>query len=221
MHDLSPVRGRPRTLLATAILSVLAVAPAHGQAARSGGGGDQRVVQQMQQLAQERTALQAENTRLKQELEKATGELKSAQGERDALKKRAATTSQVPAKAACAESEAALQQKQARLDELVPRFRETAQTLKETEIDRGRLNQELAQKTKAFDSCALANQGLYEVADEALTRYEQYSIARKEPFSGVSRHRIENLVDGTRDRARELKVTSSEKAQAAPASAVP
>jgi len=62
-----------------AVLAAFAGA-AHGQTARSGGGANAQLTQQMQQLASERTTLQAENARMKKELD-------DLRKERDTLKK--------------------------------------------------------------------------------------------------------------------------------------
>src|ERR1700730_2180836 len=60
------------------VLTLLSVS-AQAQTARSGGGASAQLLQQMQQLASERTGLQAENAKLKQDLE-------DMRKERDALK---------------------------------------------------------------------------------------------------------------------------------------
>jgi len=198
---------RPLLALFCIPLIVMAGAPVLAQVARS-GGGQNAAVQQLQQLAQERTALQAENARLKKDLDKATADLKAAQGERDALKKKigGAESAATQAHAACSTSEDALKQKQTRMDELVARFRETATTLREVESGRAQAQQQLAEKGRALDACAVANSGLYDVASEALTRYESSAVRHTDPFTRVSRNRLENLVDDYRDRARELKL---------------
>src|SRR6185312_10853356 len=63
-----------------AVTLSLTMSAAHGQSARSGGGASAQLMQQMQQLASERTSLQAENAKLKKDLE-------DMRKDRDALKK--------------------------------------------------------------------------------------------------------------------------------------
>jgi chromosome segregation ATPase len=194
-------------LIAVAALMLAAFGTADGQVARSAGSTSQ-AVQQLQQLAQERTALQADNARLKKQLDDGKAELKRAQAERDALKSRAAGADAVEAraKAASVANEQALQATRQKLEELVARFRETAQTLRNVETDRGQVRQALAEKGQAFDRCAQANAGLYDIADQALSRYERSAGRGGEPFTGLARARIENLVDDYRARAAELKL---------------
>jgi len=201
-----PLSARPLYHAALALFVAVLPSPSVGQVARSGAAPN-AAAQQLQQLAQERTALQAENARLKKDLDKAAADLAAAQAERDALRKKAqAATLASQAHAACAANEEALQQKQARLDELVARFRETAQTLREVETGRARAQQQLAEKSRAFDACAQANVGLYDLASEALTRYERDATAHAATFTRITRNRIENLVDDYRARAQELKL---------------
>lgn len=183
-------------------------ASAHAQVARSGGAS--QAVQQLQQLAQERTALQAENARLKKDLETAQAELKHARGEHDALKTRVggAESEAARLKSASEASERAAEGARAKLEELVGRFREVAQTLRETEADRALVRQRLEERGRAYDQCARANVELHDVAADVLTRYERKATTHSEPFTGVARVRIENLVDEYRQRVDELRLAT-------------
>src|SRR6266436_1885217 len=74
-------------LIAGVLFATLAAGVTQGQTARSGGAPNAQLMQQMQQLASERTSLQAENGRLKKELEdlrKDRDSLKSGQKAVDA-----------------------------------------------------------------------------------------------------------------------------------------
>src|SRR5262245_42795495 len=107
-------------------LAVIAMDPsARAQTARSGGAPNAQLMQQMQQLASERTTLQAENARLKKELD-------DVRKERDQLKKGGeASSGRVRAsEAALARSvtqreavEKELEQTKARTQELIGKFR--------------------------------------------------------------------------------------------------
>lgn len=210
------------TLGATACAALLASGAA-AQTARS-GGGDARAAQQLQQLAQERTQLQAENTKLKRELEQAKGELATLGRERDALKSRAsgAEAAAARARAGGGATEQALADTRGKLDELVGRFRQTAEQLREVEGDHARLQREAAERGRALDACTLANVELYEITGEVLTRYENGGlgerVGRAEPFTRLTRTRIENLVDGYRARAEELRVDATRRTSATPTS---
>jgi chromosome segregation ATPase len=198
---------------AACLVALLALggSPAQAQVPRSGGGGgDQRAVQQLQQLAQERTALQAENARLKKDLEQAQADLKAARAERDALRPRLARAeAQAGRDAACVATEQAAQQQRQKLDELVARFRETAGSLRSVETERSALAQQLAERQRALDSCVRANTDLYAIADDTLTRYEQQAPSAHLPFTRLTRTRIENLVDEYRQRAQELRLPAA------------
>jgi chromosome segregation ATPase len=191
-----------------------AAAPLHAQVQRSGGGESQKIMQQYQQIAAEKTALQAQLTQMKTELDAAKAELASTKKERDALKAHAGAGAAAAAAAArlSSEKEAAeksAEQNKRRLTELVARFRETANSLKEVEADRSKLNTELQERSTAYDKCAEANLGLFEINSDLLNRYEHIGpftkISSAEPFTRITRTRIDNLVDEYRQRAQELR----------------
>jgi hypothetical protein len=132
--------------------------------------------------------------------------------ERDALKANAGGSAAAIAQAASDKqtAEQNLAQSKQRMTELVDRFRDTLKNLKETETDRGIARKELAERNAAFDVCAEKNFQLYDINREILDRYEHVGLFTKasavEPFTRVTRTRIENLVDEYRTRAEELRV---------------
>jgi chromosome segregation ATPase len=199
-------------------LAVLAFAlaasapPTHAQVERSCGGEMQKIMQQYQQVAAEKTALQAQAAQMKTDLDTAKSELAAVKKERDALKVRAggaataaAAVAQLNASKESAEKNLELYKQ--RMNELVSRFRETATTLKEVEADRSKLRQDLGERNAAFDKCAENNLQLYEITNDVLDRYEHVGLFTKtaaaEPFTRITRTRIENLVDDYRARALE------------------
>jgi chromosome segregation ATPase len=196
-------------LIATLLLGAV---PAAAQVARSGGGGgDQRAAQQLQQLAQERTALQAENARLKRELEQAQADLKGAKAERDAVKARLTAAADARSRAAaCEASEQALSQSKAKLEELIGRYREAVQGLKTVETDRAHADKVAAERLAARDACFRTNEDLYAIANEALSRYEAYAGPRHEPFTRIARNRLENYVDEARQHAAQLRISATQ-----------
>jgi len=186
---------------------------ANAQTQRS-GSESQKIMQQYQQLAAEKTALQAQQAQAKKDLDAAQAELASTKKERDALKARAGgSAAQIAQLAqAAAGKEAAdksLDQLKQKTSELISRFREMAANLKEVEADRARLQGELKGSTVAFDKCTEDNLGLFEVNREILDRYEHVGLFTKvgsaDPFTKITRARIENLVDEYRARALELR----------------
>jgi chromosome segregation ATPase len=189
-----------------------ASAPSHAQVQRSGGGEMQKIMQQYQQVAAEKTALQAQVEQMKKDLDSAKTDLAAVKKERDALKVRAggtaaaaATVAQLTASKDSAEKN--LEVSKQRMNELVGRFRETATNLKEVEADRSKLHKDLDERNAAFDKCAENNLRLYEITKDVLDRYEHVGLFTKtsaaEPFTQITRTRIENLVDDYRARALE------------------
>ena len=197
------------------VFTLVAALPTHAQTQRSGGGESARILQQYQQLAAEKTALQGQTAQLKKDLDDARKDLAAMKKERDALKARTGVSPAAVAQANTAKqaAETSLEQSKQRMTELVGRFRETAQTLKEVETDRNSSRKELADRNAAFDSCAETNLQLFEVTNEVLNRYEKVGLFTKasasEPFTRITRTRIENLVDEYRARALELRTSKA------------
>ena len=202
-----------RKLLAFSI-AALVVPYAQAQTQRSGGGEAQRIMQQYQQVAAEKTALQAQLAQMKKDLDTAQGEVAALKKERDSLKARAggsaAQLAQMSQMAAGKEAaEKSLEQNKQRTAELVARFREMAVNLREVEADRGKLQVDLKDRSAAYDKCAQDNLGLFEVNSEILDRYEHVGVFTRigtaDPVTKIARTRIENLVDEYRARALELR----------------
>jgi chromosome segregation ATPase len=190
----------------------VAQAPLYAQVQRSGGGEVQKFMQQYQQVAAEKTALQAQLAQMKKDLDAANTELAAVKKERDVAKTHAGVPAAVLAQATSAKetAERSLEKSKQQIAELVSRFRETATNLQQVEADRGRLREDLAKRNSAFDTCAQNNLQLYEINGEILDRYEHVGLFTKvsaaEPFTKITRTRMENLVEETRIRAQELRV---------------
>ena len=192
--------------LAAATVS-LVIGAAQGQSARSGGGASAQLMQQMQQLASERTTLQAENAKLKKDLE-------DMRKDRDALKKgqqvldRRAKTSEGSLKEVLARrdtSEQELTQTKEKMQQLVAKFREIAQTLRDTETQRTSLKETLAAREQDLKVCVDHNQALYTLNDEVLKRLENQGmwskVASAEPFTRIKRTQLDNYVVESKARA--------------------
>ncbi len=196
-------------------LAALTSVPAAAQAPRSGGGETQKFMQQYQQLAAEKTALQGQLAQMKKDLDGAQSALAAMKKERDALKAGAGSASAAAAAnaqltASKESAEKSLEQSKQRMTELVSRFRETLVNLKEVEADRTQTHRTLDERNAAFDQCAEKNLQLFEINGEILGRYEHVGLFTKvssaEPFTRITRTRMENLVDEYRARALELRV---------------
>jgi chromosome segregation ATPase len=189
--------------------------PSAAQVERSGGGESQKFMQQYQQLAAEKTSLQAQLAQMKKDLDSAKADLAAMKKERDALKAPAGAAAvaaeRVTQLTALKESaDKSAEHYKQRLNELVDRFRELGDSFKEVEGDRGNLRKELAERNAAFDQCAENNLRLFEISKDVLDRYEHVGLFTKtgatEPFTQITRTRIENLVDEYRARAVENRV---------------
>jgi seryl-tRNA synthetase len=203
-------------LLPTAMLVIMdlfAMPCVQAQTQRS-GSETQKFMQQYQQLAAEKTALQAQATQTKKDLDTAQAELVAVKKERDALKSRVggstAQVAQIAQLTAGKEAaEKSLEQLKQKTTELVARFREMAVNLREVEADGAKSQNDLKERSAAFDKCAEDNLGLFEVNGQILDRYEHIGVFTKvgtaDPFTKIARTRIENFVDEYRARALELR----------------
>ena len=203
------------------VAALVTTSSLRAQTPRSGGGGEaQKFMQQYQQIAAEKTALQVQLDQSKKDLQTAQTELASVKKERDALKSRAGgSQSQLAQLVAGKESaEKSLEQYKQKMTELVGRFREAAVNLRDVESDRTRARNELKERTTALDRCSADNLSLFEINKEILDRYEHIGLFTRvgsdEPFTRITRTRIDNLVDEYRQRA--LQYRAAHKAAEAP-----
>ena len=187
---------------------VIAAMPAGAQTERSGGGQSQKIMQQYQQLAAEKTALQTQLVQLKTDLDTATASLAAMKKERDALalKARADSSGAEQQLTARAAAEKTLEQYRQRSEE---RLRDAANSLRESEATRARLTRDLDERNHAYDQCAANNLQLHDLAVDVLDRYDHVGQLTKAgnalPVTGLSRNRIDNLVLEYRERADQLR----------------
>lgn len=203
-----------RSLALLGFVAGLGFVTADAQVERSGGGEAQKFMQQYQQIAAEKTALQGQLAQMKVDVDKAKADLAAMKKERDALKSRSGGSGAVVAQltASKVNAEKALETSKQRMNELVSRFRDMAAQLKETDTDRAKIRKELDDRKVALDQCAENNLQLFEITSDVLTRYENVGLFKRtaaaEPFTRITRTRIENLVDEYRSRALELRSKS-------------
>jgi prefoldin subunit 5 len=198
-------------LIAVLVVAALGatVMPAQAQTARpsSGGGNNPQLLQQLQQLASERTALQAENARMKRELDEIRKERDTLKTGQKGLAERA-RASELALSRTNRESESSereVAELKTRMQELIAKFRETAQTLRDVETQNTSARQTLVEKERALNVCIDRNVALYKLNDEVLTRLDgdgMFSrLGRAEPFTQIKRVQLENLIDEYKDRA--------------------
>jgi chromosome segregation ATPase len=189
--------------------------PAAAQSARKDTGNNAQLMQQMQQLAAERTQLQVENARMKRELDETRKERDSLKGEREANDKRLRNSEALAMRAGGdrKQIEEDLAQARERMNELVGKFRETATALRDAETAGAATQQQLQSRTQDLSACVDRNAQLYTMNGEILDRLEGQgfwsSVARAEPFTRIKRTQLENLADDYRARAAEAKVDSN------------
>lgn len=190
------------------------------QEARSGGGSpNAALVQQLQQLASERTDLQAQLAKLQKDLEDMRRErdtLKSGQAAADRRAQQSASAvHQIQQDAAGRQKSADdnLARSKTQLDQLVAKFRELAQTLRDTETDRNMLQQKLVAQQHTASVCTDDNATLYNLNTEVLDHFEHSGFAgmlRADPFTKIARTRLDNTVLEYKQRAQALRVQSAQ-----------
>jgi hypothetical protein len=214
MKPLAPVRTRLILLAITC-----ATTPLHAQAVRS-GGDNARALQQMQQLASERTALQADNAKLKDEVADLKKKLDKAASEGAAAAARTKNLQQQSAQELDSKKQLteSLEKSRGQMQELITHFRETALNLKTVEGERNELKGQLDARNREYATCVDRNVGLYEINRETLDRLDKHGfwsgVRNAEPFTQLSRARLENLIDAYRYRVDELRVERQKKATA-------
>lgn len=201
-----------------AVTLALTASSASSQTERS-GNADARVMQQLQQLSNERAALQAENAQMKQELERLKQDLVKASSGRAALENRAraAEANASRGQATSQQTEEQLERSRGQLQELVTKFRETTQTLRDVETDRDTIKGQLSQRERDFKTCVDRNVGLYTLNSEVLGWVENRGVwsalTEREPFTRLKRVQLENLIDDYEYRADELRLEQQKRVQ--------
>ena len=101
-------------------------------------------------------------------------------------------------------------------------YNQSAQLAATTEAARAKLAVEAALLQRTVDDRELKNLELYKTGSEILTRYEKFglgdAIGAKEPFVGLSRVKLENLVQDYKDKLLNQTVVSGQPPDSAPPS---
>jgi chromosome segregation ATPase len=195
----------------TILLSLLAVG-AEAQTQRSGSDAN-RMVQQLQQVTAEKSQLQLDNEALKKELEELKTKTSQAGAEQAKLQQRARELELASSKLQNKNSgnDEALEKSRAQLQELIGKYREMAQLLKDVETERDGLRTTKASKERELTACVDKNAQLYLLSNEVLNQMDKQgmwsALKNKEPFTQLSRTRLENLIDDYRYRVDELKLS--------------
>jgi chromosome segregation ATPase len=97
------------------------------------------------------------------------------------------------------------------------------QLAKDKEAARAQLAVQVILMQRMIDDRETKNLTLYNLGNEILTRYEKYglgeALAAKEPFTGLARVKLQELVQDYRDKISDLRVTPGQTPAAPPATA--
>ena len=196
--------------MALTLVSLAMLRPVAAQSARSTGGNAQ-AMQQLQQLAAERTKLLADNAKLQAELDAARKERDSLRKKQDASERRLQGNDAAVARAS-AKSDALtqdLEREKGRVAEIVGKFRELAGQMRDVEADRTTVKAALGQRDFELKQCVDRNVSLYTLNGEILTKLEHRGsftpASALEPFTRLKRVELENLIDGYQTRADEQR----------------
>ena len=203
--------GRMLTSIAAALalqagLAVCA-SVANAQTPRGGGAASAQMLQELQQLAAERTQWQADSAKMKQELDGLRKERDELKRNRESMEQRsrAAAAALVQSTRERSATERELAESKAKMQELIAKFRETLQTLRQIEAENVAAKQNLTARDRQLAACGGRNAALYSLNGEILTHMERESawsgLARAEPFTQIARARLENMADDYKARA--------------------
>ncbi len=128
------------------------------------------------------------------------------------------------AKAKIADQEARLVKANESLKQWQDAFKKMESTAQGKENDRARLADEVIKLDRKALDRENKNLELYQLGKEILTRYENYGLGRallsKEPFTGLSKVKLETLVQDYKDKLQDAKVKPND-AQAKPKPTAP
>jgi chromosome segregation ATPase len=178
-----------------------------------------RVQMQLQQVQGQIATLEQEKATLGGERDLARKEAKVAQGKLGKLNKSLSeekTRGEQLAKdlegvkQELGTNQTRLGETEAKLAETAKTLFQTQQTLARTESDKRQLEGVKVRQEKEIASCESKNLKLYQTGRDLMTRFEQKScgeiLAQKEPFTGLKRVEVENLLEEYRDKLDDQKL---------------
>lgn len=178
-----------------------------------------RAQMQLQQVQEQVSTLAQEKAGLGKELERFRSQAKAAQGK---LRKaeRGLADEKIRAEQLAREAEALKQDlastrsrladTEGKLAETTKTLSQIQQTLARTEADKRALEGVKVRQEKEIAACEGKNLKLYQIGRELMTRFEKKTcgeiLAQKEPFTGLKRVEVENLLEEYRDKLDEQKL---------------
>ena len=189
----------------------------------------QRARQQVQQLSQEKAALEAklagfeqEKAALAQEKDKLAGQIRDAEA-RASGEGRKRTRLQGTLDAVSREKQSLLEQKndlEKRFAEMTARQADTARELAATKTQKRQADATAESRGRQIASCEDKNMKLYQhgrdLIEQCQDRSKTDAFLRLEPFTGIKRVEIENLLESYRDKLDTQKLLPGENTSKAP-----
>jgi chromosome segregation ATPase len=161
-----------------------------------------QIEQARAQAEQEKAAALADKETAERELEKFGATKRQLAGERAARRRMEAELEAVQTENDALKTRLADTEKQ--LADSVALQRSTAQTLAQTESAKKQTEGELSGKVRDLQSCQTHNGSLYTLGREMMQKYRdkscQDALAQAEPFTGLKKVEVENLLEIWRDR---------------------
>lgn len=166
---------------------------------------------ELQQAREQSAALEAEKNKSVKELEQVSksgkaAEAKAARLARE-LKEEQAQRGQMETELAAAKQR--LAELESKVAELTGSLDETRRTLAGTEAAKKNLEGIKTRNEREIALCEDKNKSLYQVGRDLMVRYEKKScedvLAQREPFTGLKRVEVENLMEEYRDKLDEQK----------------
>lgn len=161
-----------------------------------------QIEQARAQAEQEKAAALADKETAERELEKFDATKRQLAGERAARRRMEAELKAVQTENDALKTRLADTEKQ--LADSVALQRATAQTLAQTESAKKQTEGELSGTVRDLQSCQTHNGSLYTLGREMMQKYRdkscQDALAQAEPFTGLKKVEVENLLEIWRDR---------------------
>jgi chromosome segregation ATPase len=178
-----------------------------------------RAQMQLQQVQSQLSALEQEKLTLGSERDKAQKEAKGAKGKigklekdlsQEKLKAEQLLKDLEGVKQELATTQTRLAETETKLTDTGKTLAQTQMTLARTEADKRQLESIKTRNEREIASCEDKNLKLYQTGRELMTRFEKKScgevLAQKEPFTGLKRVEIENLLEEYRDKLDDQKL---------------
>lgn len=153
---------------------------------------------QLRTAQNERAALQATQTENEAKLKTLTGQLDACTKQSGAAEK------------SLAEQTGQLATLREAVEKWESAYQQVTQVATAKESERAKAAAQLIELKRVVADREAKNRALFNTANEILTRYERFSLgdalAAKEPFTGLTRVKLENLVQGYQDKLAEERV---------------